>query len=237
MIRCCNCDRQYELVLKQGGLALPVVECPYCGYRHTVEFKAVEDESPVSPLFEIRLTTAKPVYIANRFLGPTRTALADDNTNVTGYYKENNFIVVFQIDEEKGPWNAQYTLRWRNVTDTGSFAAIASTGEMAWGTSTDLSQGTNVTSKACSASGGLGSTWQNGEEVEGAATSEAINLADEFYTEIDFAVNPAAAHDGDVYAFELYDQTNASSIGTGTGTITVIPTPLTGNGFVTVAPN
>jgi hypothetical protein len=162
-----------------------------------------------------------PVYIANRLLSATKVALANDNTGVIDYDKANHFIVVFQIDEETGPWNAQYTLRWRNVTDSGSFAAIAATGQMAWSSSTDLVNGQAITSKYCQGTGGSGSTWQNGEEVEGAATSDAINLADERYTEIAFAVNPAAALAGKVYAFELYDQTNGAAIATGTGTLTI----------------
>jgi hypothetical protein len=167
------------------------------------------------------MAQAAPVLIANRLLSATRVALANDNTDVTGYDKANQFIVAFQIDEEKGPWNAQYTLRWRNVTDAGSFAAIAATGEMAWGTVTDLVNGTAVTTKLCQASGGSGSSWQNGEEVEGAATCDAINLADEFYTEIHFAVNPAAALGGKQYEFQLWDQTNGAAIGTGLATVTI----------------
>jgi DNA-directed RNA polymerase subunit RPC12/RpoP len=132
MLRCCKCDKTYDFVPQQGKLYLPVIECPHCGYRHTVEFKPVEDISPLVPVQELRLTTAKPVRIANRLLSATRVALANDNTDVTNYNKASQFIVAFQIDEEKGPWNAQYTLRWRNVTDSGSFAAIASTGQMAW---------------------------------------------------------------------------------------------------------
>jgi hypothetical protein len=62
---------------------------------------------------------------------------------------------------------------------------------------------------------------RTGEEVEGAATSDAINLADEYYTEVHFAVNPAAALASKQYEFELYDQTNGSAIGTGAAAITI----------------
>ena len=220
MIRCCKSGGRYPFVPKQGASTFLLIECPHCGFRHTVEFKPVEDASPLRVIDELRLTNAAPVLIANRLLSATRVALANDNTGVTGYNKANQFIVAFQIDEEKGPWNAQYTLRWRNVTDAGSFAAIAATGEMAWGSATDLVNGTAITTKQCQGTGGAGSTWQNGEEVEGAATSDAINLADEFYTEVHFAVDPSGAHDGDQYEFQLWDETNGAAIGTGAAALT-----------------
>lgn len=169
------------------------------------------------------MTAKPPALIANRLFASAGSGspLANDNIDVADFNKANEFIVVFQVDEAIGPWNAQYTLRWRNVTDAGSFAAIAATGEMAWGTGTALTNGSAITARWCQATGAVGSSWQNGEQVEGAATSDAINLADEAYTEIAFAVNPASAHDGDQYEFGLYDQTNGAAIGTGAAALTV----------------
>jgi DNA-directed RNA polymerase subunit RPC12/RpoP len=221
MLRCCKCGKTYDFAPQQGKLYLPVIECPHCGYRHTVEFKPVEDASPLVPVQELRLTAAKPVLIANRLLSATRVALANDNTDVADYNKANEFIVAFQIDEEKGPWNAVYILQWRNVTDGGSFDTIGTVGEMVWGTATDLVNEAAITTKACQASGGSGSTWQNGREVEGDWASLAINLADEAYTEIHFAVDPSGALGGKQYEFQLYDFTNGAAIGTGAAAVTI----------------
>lgn len=167
------------------------------------------------------MATSKPVYIANRILNATRVAQAADNASVTNWQRTNKFIMVFQVDEAKGPWSAAYYLCWRNVTDGGSFAQLAATGQMKWTTETDLTQGTAVTTRACTTAGASGSSWQNGEEVEASSYSDSINLADEYYTEIHFAVDPADAHDGDQYEFAVYETGGYSSVGTGTGKLTI----------------
>jgi hypothetical protein len=152
-------------------------------------------------------------------------ALAADNTDVTEYNKANPFIVAFQIDEEKGPWTAQYDLRWRNVTDGGSFAVAGNTGEIRWASTgtVSLNNGNAVTigEKACSATGGSGSTWQDGEEAIGTYQTNSINLADECYTECHIGANPANALAGKQYEFQLYDSTNSAAIGTAAAKITI----------------
>ena len=167
------------------------------------------------------MASAKPILARSRLLAADRTALAADNGDYGTQLATAEFIVVAQIDEEKGPWNAQYKLQWRDVTDAGSFADLASTGEIKWGTGTSLTNGTAVTVRACTGAGGSGSTWQNGEEVEGASTADAINLADEYYTEIHFACSGATANHNHQYEFQLYDATNSSAIGTLAAAITI----------------
>lgn len=188
------------------------------------EFEIYDDSNGAAVGTALASLTLKslnpPVLAASRLLNASRSPLAADDTDVTGYDKSNEFIVVAQIDEEEGPWNAQYMLRWRDVTDSGSFAELGATGEMKRGTATVLVNGDAVVigEKACTNTPS-GSTWQDGEEVEGASTCDAINLADEYYTEIHFAVNPADADDLHEYEFELYDYTNSASIGTLLATI------------------
>jgi len=157
---------------------------------------------------------APPVLTASRILNASRVAQAEDDTDVTNWAKANEFIVVAQIDEEKGAWPAQYSLQWRDVTDEGSFVDIAETGEIKWGTATDLQNGNAVVigEKACTNTP-AGSDWQDGEEVEGAAVCDSINLADECYCEIHFACNPPDAEAGHEYEFQLYDYTNSAAIG------------------------
>ena len=161
------------------------------------------------------MATAKPVLIATRILDADRTALAADNTDYTvNKSTKPNLIYVVQVDEEKGAWSATYKLQWKNTTDAGSLADLAATGEITWVATTSLVQGTAVTSKACTASGGSGSTWQNGEEVEGASTSDSINLADEYYTEIHFAINLANAIEGKTYDFGVIESGGGTLINT-----------------------
>ncbi len=157
--------------------------------------------------------TAKPVMIASRLLTAALGNLGTgaDDEDITNYDKTLSFVVVAQIDEEKGAWNAGYTLYWRNVTDAGAMAPLASTGECKWASDTSLVNGDPVTTKKCAASGGSGSTWQNGEQVEGAATSDAINLADEYYTEVWFAVSCASGLGAKQYEFQLFE-TNGNTL-------------------------
>jgi len=168
----------------------------------------------------------RPVLAASRLLNASRVPLAADNIDVIGYNKANEFIVVAQIDEEKGPWNTQYTLRWRDVAG-GAFAPLAAAGKIKWGTATDLINGNAVVigEKACTNTP-AGSDWQDGEEVEGAATCDAINLADEYYTEIHFACNPNDADAGHEYEFELWDENNGAAVGTLLATIKMATAPI-----------
>jgi hypothetical protein len=197
--------------------------CPYCGFRHTVDFKPVKDQSAAIPIDEIRLTEGPPVLEVARFFANTGSGdpLADDDTSVTNYDTANTLIIVIQVDEVKGPWDAAYTLRWRNETDNpgGGFTALAATGEVKWATDTVLVNGNAITSQWCTNVPG-GSTWQNGEEVEGAATCDSINLADEYYTEIAWAIDLEDAGAGDQFTFQLYDQTNGAAVATVIPTIT-----------------
>lgn len=147
----------------------------------------------------------------------------NDNTSVSNQSKSVSFIVVMQFDEAKGPWVTTYSLRWRNDTDNpgGAYTQLASTGEMKWATDTALTNGNYITSQWCS-NVPAGSTWLGGgREVEGAAVSLQVNLPDEYYSEVAWAVNPADAGDGDTYSFELYDYGNSAAIGVGTATFSI----------------
>ncbi len=171
------------------------------------------------------MSAKKPVLTASRLCTKTRGNLGTgaDNEDITNYAQATSLIVVAQIDEETGPWTATYSLRWRNETDNpgGSFTLLASTGEVKWASDTDLVNGTNLETgtkyptgdRLCNTTGGSGSTWFSGEEVEGAATSQSIALPDENYTEVHFAISLADAHEGDQYTFELYENTGPSSVG------------------------
>ena len=219
MLQCCKCGKQYEFVPYESDLTLPVIVCPYCGLRHTVTFEAVDDSSLIVPT-ELKLATRPPVLIASRILNASRVAQAADDTDVTGWKKANEFIVVFQLDEEKGPWTAAYKLQWKVAG--GTYADLAATGAIKWGTVTDLVNGNAVVigEKACTATGGAGSTWQDGWEVEGASISSSIELADECYTEIWFACNSGDAENGAQYYFQIYDATNSAVIAEAVATLT-----------------
>ena len=220
MLQCCKCGKQYEFIPYKSDLTLPVIVCPYCGCRHTVTFEVVNDSSLIVPV-ELRLTKAAPVLIASRILNASRVAQAADDTGVTEWKKANEFIIVFQLDEGKGPWTAAYKLQWK--VSGGTYADLAITGAIKWGTVTDLVNGNAVVigEKACTATGGPGSTWQDGWEVEGASTSSSIALADECYTEIQFACSAADAEAEAQYYFQIYDNTNSAVVAEAAATLTI----------------
>ena len=135
-----------------------------------------------------------------------------DNADVINWVKTNNFILAVNINSGgKDTAAAQYKLRWRIAL--GTFADVASTGAIKFG-ATDLVQGASilVAGRKCDSQGG--DTWQNGEEVEGTALSDAIDLPDEYETEVHFSLSCADAADNSTYEFELYDGTLGASVGT-----------------------
>jgi len=145
-----------------------------------------------------------------------------DDEDITGYTKSNEFVLCVQLDEASGPWNnVTYRLRWRNVTDAGSFAQLTGSGELVYGTNTSLTNAGTYSTKRCNNTPS-GSTWDQGREVEGSSDSPSISVADEHYFEICYAINAANAHDGDQYEFEVYDQTNTASVGTAAAQITML---------------
>lgn len=160
-----------------------------------------------------------PILTSNRYLDKDKNPLAADKTSIS-ITREQNFIVSVQIDEEKGPYIASWGLRWCDNTDLQPFTNLSSTGEMKWGTDTALTNG-NASSQLCT-NIPAGSTWQAGKEVEGAFSCSSFELADEYYTEIQWAVNPADAQIGHVYLFELYNVTLGGSLTSLTGSVTII---------------
>jgi len=145
-----------------------------------------------------------------------------DDGDVTGWDKSNDFILAVNIHSGgKDTEAAQYKLKWRDVTDEGSFIDVGATGEIHYNADTVLVNGTNIPvgNRRCDSQGG--DTWQAGEEVEGASLSDSIDLANQYETEIHFALDCSGAEDGHEYAFELYDTTNGASKGTCGATITM----------------
>ena len=147
-----------------------------------------------------------------------------DDGDVTNWGKTADFILAQTIYTSKGPIARSYRLHWRNVTDGGSFAVVGATGEISFTADTVLVDGTALTSAnaRCSAVGGY--TWQEGLESEGdnlLPDSGTYSLADEYYTEFQWALDCNSALAGKQYEFELYEVTNGVSIGTCLAQITM----------------
>ncbi|MGW8178094.1 MAG: hypothetical protein ACWGQW_04775 [bacterium] len=169
------------------------------------------------------MATKDPDVVASRLLTATLGNLGTgaDDEDIADFTIGDEFVICFQLDEAAGPWNSiTYRCRWRNVTDLGSFAQLTSSGELTVGSSTSLVNGGTYSTQRC-ANVPSGSTWDNGNEVEGTSDSASISVADEHYFEVCYAVSSVNAVGNKQYEFEIYDQSNGASVGTAAAAITM----------------
>lgn len=144
-----------------------------------------------------------------------------DDANVIDWTKTSDIILAVSVHSGgKDPIANTSKLRWRDVTDEGSFADVGATGEVHYNADTVLINGTNlvVGNRRCSTQG---YAWQNGEEVEGASLTDSIDIGDDYESEVQFALDVSGAGDGHNYEFELYDATRGVSLGTVGATLTI----------------
>lgn len=163
--------------------------------------------------------TYYPNLLATRILydSDRSSASASDDGDVANWIKTNKFILATLIGYDgKDTAAAAYKLRWRNETDNpgGSFTDLGATGEMKYAASSSvLSDGTALTEANHRCTGPGGMTWQNGlESVNDNLVPDAgtFDLGSDCYTEFQWAIDPADAHDGDQYTFQLYNNTEGA---------------------------
>jgi hypothetical protein len=122
-----------------------------------------------------------------------------------------------------------WILRWRNKTQAGSFATLASTGEIKWATDSNLvnnqaliaaEAGDKPSSVNCT-----GKSWSayEGWEVEGASgvTNKAGN--DDTLIEVHWAIDISGATVNEEYEFQFWDDDNAPFTGGSTMATTIRP--------------
>jgi hypothetical protein len=159
-----------------------------------------------------------------------------DGVDVTGWTKTDEFIVAININSGgKETEAAAYKLKWRDVTDEGTFADIAATGEIKYDVAdTSWNDGDAVATgdQVCDSIGM--DTRQAGERNKDDNLTDSIDLPDEYQSELWFGLNCDDAEDNHVYEFELWDDTNSRNMGTVTATIamaaglthyTIVPDP------------
>lgn len=141
------------------------------------------------------------------FCNPSRAEVGSDNTNVTEWPVTQAFIYCVAIGRDtRDPLAETFKLQWR--VSGGSFADLGATGAMKYTTSTTLTDGSALTSgNARVAVSNM--TWQNGEEVED-GISASIDLGLDYYTEIQYAVDPAGATVGSTYEFQVVGSVNGA---------------------------
>lgn len=156
-----------------------------------------------------------------------RSPLADINGSITDFLRGKIILATELGLNTRDTQDAAYRLDWRNVTDGGSFAAVAATGEVKWSTSTGcgVADGGAVT-KAMLTCTNLDSTmtWQNGLFNLGdnlAPDSGTYVTAADIYTEFNWALDFADSLWGHQYEFRVFNTTANASAGTCVAKVTI----------------
>ena len=235
---CCKCQEEYLLednIFESENTNKPILTCPHCGFEHLLDFIPIDDSIKPKKRKIDKLNLASTYYVdltASRIANSSRVDQSgSDDGDVIDWVKTDEIILAIQIGTSKGPIARSYKLRWRNVSDSGSFVDVAhSGGEVEWAldSETNLADGTTLGSgnKLCSAT--PEPTWQDGlESAEDnlLPDSGTYSLADEYYTELQWALSLDNALSNKQYEFELYDVTESTVIGTCLAQITTESPP------------
>ena len=156
----------------------------------------------------------------------TRVKIGNDGDNLTDWTVGDSVILAIQIDATT-PWGPEvYKVRWR--ASGGTFADLGAATEIAYESTSALTNGDAVSSgeSECSNVPG-GSTWEDGLEAEGTGTFSAFTHTDEYYTELQIALNTANAQYATTYELELYAVTSGAPLATLTVTLTSESAPVT----------
>lgn len=149
----------------------------------------------------------------SRLQNATRVNQANEDADVIDWPKANDFILCAMVETTAhGGTSGTLQLRWRNVTDSGSFAALSGTGELTWSGTTNLANGNAVASGEEVCTGSV-ATLVDGVEREGANdVSTTINQNEK--TENQWAIDGSGGIDGKQYEFEIFDATAGATLGT-----------------------
>jgi len=149
--------------------------------------------------------------IANEF----RVWQGIENWDIDEWVKANPFIfaAVIQTETDKRATKT-FQLRWRNVTEAGSFVALSATGELNWTGATNLINDDALTSPEAGCTPLGTRTWMDGIEREGANDAIFDNPAMNIWSEYHWAIDCSGAQDGDIYEFQLYNVTDAAPVTT-----------------------
>lgn len=231
-ITCCRCRGEYPFKLYDVKTASrPLTICPRCGFQHLVDFLPVAEEERADDVQEIERLDLITYYVdltASRIADASRSDQSgSDDTDVINWVKADDFILATQVGTSKGPLDRRYKLRWRDVTDAGSFADVAASGEISYTAVTVLVDGATLGSGSKLCTGIPEPDWQDGLESE--ADNECpdspgtYSLADDYYSEFQWALDCDGSEYEHEYEFELYEITNGVSIGTCLATLTIKP--------------
>jgi len=151
-----------------------------------------------------------------------RSEVSSDNTNITGWKKADKFIYCVAIGQDgRDPAAGVFSLQWKGGSQA-DFIDLGSTGELKYTTDTVLNNGDPLISDNAKVAVS-DMTWQNGEEIED-GVSASINLDSDYYSELQFGVDPAGTSYNTTYSFQLYNNTLGGVVLVETGSIVTVTT-------------
>jgi len=133
--------------------------------------------------------------------------VGDANVNVDN---TKHIILAFNFDaDDMNESTTVMLLRWRNVTDSGSFAEVTSSGEIKWATDSDLINNNAVVSGEDCGANSINCTtkgWSHGDGVEreGANSLSFFFTQDVFY-DFHWSIDLSGTDPDDQYEFEIVD--------------------------------
>lgn len=249
-IECCECAREYpmegNLYEPSAATNHPLLVCPHCGFRHLLSFHPVSNPLPSpSPLSPSSVPPRRPVtkltlggyypwdLDANRFGDKDRVDQSGGNdVDVTDWDTDDEFILGVRWSTTKGPNACAIKLKWRNVTEDGVFADLASTGQINFTTTTTvLVDQAWIYEEDALVPETLGFNYQAGGELQGSnlyPASGTRELLDDFCIEYQWALDCSGASYSHEFAFQPYDVTEGAALTTCVATITMMADPAGG---------
>lgn len=160
-------------------------------------------------------------FEGGRFANTGRTWQANEETPVTGWDKDT--VGIFGLGIGSTSHNGDTVtpeLRWRNVTDAGSWTVLGATGEVKQATTTALTDDGNLATGNFGTSSSKTAVTGNGCEQENSGVaSSSTSLAQNEFTELQVGISFADGDPGDEYEFAVYD--GGSAEGTSLATVTL----------------
>ena len=239
LIECCNCGNTYPVegnLFDQPVRPEPLLVCPHCNLEHVLSFHLVSrphhpppiaNPSPRRPVKKLKL--AQTYYASLAYTRICNSSRVDqsggDDVNVTDWTRTNDIILATMLTFDKYFVGRTYKLEWRDVTAEGSFADVASTGEINYTASTvltDANTRTGIEYKRCTQPSGYG--WWKVFENEG-DNACFIDSPSDGCPEGQWALDCHTATYSHEFAFRVYDVTEGAIIGVCGATLTIQADP------------
>lgn len=141
-----------------------------------------------------------------RIADTSRSWQAAEETPITGWTKTDKFIVGAGIGMTGGGSGVTPEIRWRDKTDSGSWTALAASGELKYGDCTALTDEANlVVGSFGTSSGKTKVEGVKGEQENSAVAGGSTTLTADQYTEIQACFDSADSENGHEYALALFE--------------------------------